>query len=133
MTSNNRWCSPHADRHGVGVDIHLHDPGESGAAQLRAIAERTRALGLDGRVTVSHAYCLGELDDRVFAATAGALADSGVSVMTNGPAGPMPPVLRLRGHGVRVFAGSDNIRTPGGPTAPRTCSNAPAPSACATS
>ncbi len=99
-----------AERHGVGVDLHLHDPGESGAAQLRAVAARTAALGLDGRVTVSHAYCLGELDDHGFGSTAQALAGAGVSIMTNGPAGPMPPVLRLREHGVRVFAGSDNIR-----------------------
>ena len=99
-----------AERHGVGVDIHLHDPGEQGAAQLRAIAARTTALGLSGRVTVSHAYCLGDVEDAVFARTARALADAQVSVLTNGPAGPMPPVLRLREAGVRVFAGSDNIR-----------------------
>ncbi|MFJ6217168.1 amidohydrolase family protein [Streptomyces sp. NPDC092296] len=99
-----------AERHGVGVDLHLHDPGEAGAAQLRAIADRTAALGLGGRVTVSHAYCLGEVGGAVFARTAAVLARAGVSILTNGPAGPMPPVLRLREAGVRVFAGSDNIR-----------------------
>ncbi|WP_433424210.1 amidohydrolase family protein [Microtetraspora malaysiensis] len=99
-----------AERHGVGVDIHLHDPGEIGAGQLRDIAARTAALGLRGRVTVSHAYCLGEVADATLARTASALAAAGVSILTNGPAGPMPPVLRLREAGVRVFAGSDNIR-----------------------
>ncbi|MGW5232953.1 amidohydrolase family protein [Streptomyces nodosus] len=99
-----------AERHGTGVDIHLHDPGEAGAAQLRAVAARTGALGLGGRVTVSHAYCLGDVEAATFARTAAALAQAGVSVLTNGPAGPMPPVLRLRESGVRVFAGSDNIR-----------------------
>ncbi|AXI76256.1 amidohydrolase family protein [Peterkaempfera bronchialis] len=99
-----------AERHGVGVDLHLHDPREVGAAQLRDIAARTAALGLGGRVTVSHAYCLGDIDDATFARTASALAEAGVSILTNGPAGPMPPVLRLREAGVRVFAGSDNIR-----------------------
>ena len=34
-----------AGRYGAGVDIHLHDPGELGALQIRMIAERTRALG----------------------------------------------------------------------------------------
>ncbi|WP_084464204.1 amidohydrolase family protein [Microtetraspora fusca] len=99
-----------AERHGVGVDIHLHDPGEIGAGQLRDIAARTAALGLGGRVTVSHAYCLGEVADATLARTASALAAAGVSILTNGPAGSMPPVLRLREAGVRVFAGSDNIR-----------------------
>ena len=99
-----------AERHGCGVDLHLHDPAEQGAAQLRSIAARTTALGLAGRVTVSHAYCLGELDAPRFAQTAQALAAAGVSILTNGPAGPMPPVLALREYGVRVFAGSDNVR-----------------------
>ncbi|OBG40904.1 MULTISPECIES: amidohydrolase family protein [Mycolicibacter] len=99
-----------ADRHGAGIDIHLHDPGTLGTGQLRAIAERTRALGLGGKVTVSHAYALGQVDGDEVDRTATALAAAGVAILTNGPAGTMPPVLRLRDHGVRVFAGSDNIR-----------------------
>lgn len=99
-----------ADRHGAGIDIHLHDPGTLGTGQLRAIAERTRTLGLGGKVTVSHAYALGQVDDDDVDRTATALAAAGVAILTNGPAGTMPPVLRLRDHGVRVFAGSDNIR-----------------------
>ncbi|MFF9479585.1 amidohydrolase family protein [Streptomyces sp. NPDC014733] len=99
-----------AERHGAGVDIHLHDGGESGTAQLRAVAERTAALGLGGTVTVSHAYALGQVDGPELDRTATALAAAGVSIMTNGPRDTMPPVLRLRAHGVRVFAGSDNIR-----------------------
>ena len=52
-----------AERHGVGVDIHLHDPGPLGAFELREIARRTTAAGLGGRVAVSHAYALGAIDD----------------------------------------------------------------------
>lgn len=99
-----------AERHGAGIDIHLHDGGDLGARQLHAIAERTKTLGLGGKVTVSHAYCLGQIDEASVDRTATALAGAGVSLMTNGPAGTMPPVLRLREHGVLVFAGSDNIR-----------------------
>ncbi|ROQ31585.1 cytosine deaminase [Streptomyces sp. PanSC19] len=99
-----------AERHGKGVDLHLHDGGETGTAQLRDIAARTAALGLGGRVAVSHAYALGDVDDAELDRTATALAAAGVAIMTNGPSGPVPPVLRLREHGVRVFAGSDNVR-----------------------
>ncbi|MFD8644942.1 amidohydrolase [Streptomyces zaomyceticus] len=99
-----------AGRHGKGVDLHLHDGGETGTAQLRNIAARTAALGLGGTVAVSHAYALGDVDDAELDRTAAALAAAGVAIMTNGPSGPMPPVLRLRERGVRVFAGSDNIR-----------------------
>ena len=100
-----------AERKGRGVDIHLHDPGPLGAFELRAIAARTVAAGLQGRVAVSHAYALGGIDDAEFGRTAEALARAGVAIMTNAPGvGPMPPVLRLHAAGVTVFAGSDNIR-----------------------
>jgi cytosine/adenosine deaminase-related metal-dependent hydrolase len=100
-----------AERHGVGVDIHLHDPGPLGCSELRQIAARTAAAGLHGRVAVSHAFALGGVDDSEFERTAEALARAGVAIMTNGPGPvPMPPVKRLVAAGVTVFAGSDNIR-----------------------
>jgi cytosine deaminase len=100
-----------AERHGVPVDIHLHDPGELGAWELRRIAARAKAAGLQGRVAVSHAYALGSVGEATLARTAAALAEGGVAIMTNGPGTEtMPPVLRLRAEGVTVFAGSDNIR-----------------------
>lgn len=100
-----------AERHGVGIDIHLHDLGPLGCSELRRIAQRTEASGLNGRVAVSHAYALGGVDDSEFGRTAETLARAGVAIMSNG-AGPvpMPPVKRLTDHGVVVFTGSDNIR-----------------------
>lgn len=100
-----------AGRHGAGLDIHLHDPGPLGCFELRQIAMRAAALGLQGRVAVSHAFALGAVDDGEFGRTAEALASADVAIMTNGPGPvPMPPVKRLIKAGVRVFAGSDNIR-----------------------
>src|SRR5690606_7051045 len=52
-----------AERHDVDVDIHLHEPGELGAFSMELIAERTRALGWQGRVVISHAFCLGGVDE----------------------------------------------------------------------
>jgi cytosine/adenosine deaminase-related metal-dependent hydrolase len=100
-----------AERHAVPIDIHLHDPGELGAFELRRIAAHARAAGMAGRVAVSHAYALGEVGEATLARTAAALAEAGVAIMTNGP-GPeaMPPIRRLVAEGVEVFAGSDNIR-----------------------
>ncbi len=100
-----------ADRFGVGVDLHLHDPGHKGALELRAIAERTVALGLQGRVTVSHGFALATVDDRTLDLTVDALAGAGVSILTSAPGtGALIPVARLREAGVTVFAGSDNVR-----------------------
>jgi len=100
-----------AERHAAKVDIHLHEPGEQGIRQLLAIAERTRALNLAGRVAVSHAYALGEVPLDTVDRTAAALAEAGVAIMTNAPGDrPFPPVMRLSDAGVHVFAGNDNIR-----------------------
>jgi cytosine/adenosine deaminase-related metal-dependent hydrolase len=100
-----------AERHGRRIDIHLHDAGTLGAFELRRIAARTRALGLQGRVAVSHAFALGMLNDAELHATAQALAQAGVAIMTSGPgADAMPPLRALLQEGVEIFGGSDNIR-----------------------
>ena len=100
-----------ATKRGVGIDIHLHDGGEGGLAQITAIAERTRAAGLQGKVAVSHAFALGSVPTDMAARTADLLAETGVAIMSHGPGGAaIPPLKLLREHGVRVFGGSDNIR-----------------------
>ncbi len=100
-----------AERYGRMIDIHLHDFAELGAFELRRIAERSAAAGLQGRVAVSHAFALGGLDPATFDRTAEALARGGVAIMTAVPGPvPMPPVEPLTAAGVIVFAGSDNIR-----------------------
>ena len=53
-----------AEKFGRGVDIHLHEPGEMGAFSMELIIERTVALGMQGKVMVSHAFCLGMPDQR---------------------------------------------------------------------
>ena len=100
-----------ADRRGVGVDIHLHDFGTLGAFTVEEICARTVALGMQGRVAISHAYSLGDLDPDAARRIGGRIAAAGVSIMTNAPGDhAFPPVALLRGEGVNVFAGSDNIR-----------------------
>lgn len=100
-----------AQRFGRGIDIHLHDRDAAGNAQLRDIAARTIAIGMQHRVTVSHAFSLGTPDESDFARTADALAEAGVHILTSSPSiGIVPPVHALRARGVVIHAGSDNIR-----------------------
>lgn len=100
-----------AERHGRRIDVHLHDPGTLGSFELRRVAAHAERRGLQGRVVVSHAYCLGDVDGEELARTADALARAGVAILTNAPGdGAMPPVLALRAAGVEVIGGTDNIR-----------------------
>lgn len=100
-----------AERHGVGIDIHLHDGGMQGISEIEEIARRTKAIGLGGKVTISHAYALGEVSSDAVQRTAQLLAEAGVAILTTAPgARAFPPVLLLRDAGVNVFSGNDNIR-----------------------
>ncbi|PBB89424.1 cytosine deaminase [Mesorhizobium sp. WSM3864] len=100
-----------AEKHGAGIDIHLHDGGTLGLFEIEEIAARSTALGMQGKVAVSHAYALGDISADALAKAGELLAASGVAIMTNAPGNhPFPPVAALRKAGVTVFAGSDNIR-----------------------
>jgi cytosine deaminase len=100
-----------ADKRGVSVDIHLHEPNMMGIFSIEEIATRTAALGMQGKVVISHAYGLGDVPLDTVRRTADTLAKAGVAIMTNAPgARPFPPVMELRKAGVTVFGGSDNIR-----------------------
>ncbi|MEU6933819.1 amidohydrolase [Streptomyces sp. NPDC046374] len=100
-----------AERHGLGLDIHLHDRGETGLAPLRDIAARTRALGLQGRVTVSHAFAVAQLSGHELDAMADVLSGAGVALTTVAlSATTILPFRRLAERGVRVGLGSDGVR-----------------------
>lgn len=99
-----------AEKYGRGIDIHLHEGGPLGLFELDLIAERTRALDLSGKVTVSHAYCLGDASPDALAAIADTLARSGVAILTAADSPSMPPLRPLWAAGVNVFCGNDNIR-----------------------
>ncbi|SED67742.1 Cytosine/adenosine deaminase [Rhizobiales bacterium GAS188] len=105
-----------AQRHGRPIDIHLHEPGEMGAFSMDLIFERTRALGMQGKVTVSHAFCLGTPDRDLVDPLIAELAALDIAIMTTAPASrPAPPVRRLREAGIRICSGSDGIRDTWGP------------------
>lgn len=100
-----------AENRGAGIDIHLHDGGDGGLAQILDIARRTEAAGLQGKVAVSHAFALGSVTADTAARAADVLAKAGVAIMSHGPGGAtIPPLKLLKEHGVEVFGGSDNIR-----------------------
>jgi cytosine/creatinine deaminase len=105
-----------AAQYGAGIDLHLHDLGSLGAWELELIAERTRDAGLAGRVTVSHAYGLGQLDHAYQDRIIDQLAQAGVTILTAAVYSfPVPPIKRLRAAGVNVACGHDGIRDLWGP------------------
>ena len=100
-----------AERQGVGIDIHLHEPGELGLFSLQEICARTRAHAMQGQVTVSHGFCLGGIPESKQQAAAALMAEAGVALVSHGAGGAtLPPLFLLADAGVRVFCGNDDIR-----------------------
>jgi cytosine/adenosine deaminase-related metal-dependent hydrolase len=100
-----------ADRFGREIDIHLHEPGPLGAFAVELIAERTKALGLQGRVTISHAFCLGMVEESYLEKLIGLLVDNRITIQSAGAGGtPLPPIKKLVNAGVTVCIGTDGVR-----------------------
>ena len=105
-----------AEKHGKPIDIHLHEPDELGAFSLEMILDHTRALGMQGQVTISHAFCLGMADQDRARALIAELAKEQVHIATvASPHRPVPSAAELRSAGIQLCAGSDGIRDTWGP------------------
>ncbi|OZI31090.1 cytosine deaminase [Bordetella genomosp. 10] len=100
-----------AERHASPIDIHLHEPGAMGAFSLGLILDRAEAHGLQGRVAISHGFCLGEVTQPERDALLARMARLGVVLITSAPASrPVPPLMACRDAGVVVVGGNDGIR-----------------------
>ncbi|MGC4190726.1 MAG: amidohydrolase family protein [Thermomicrobiales bacterium] len=106
-----------ATKYDVDIDIHLHEPGELGAFAIELIADRTKALGYQGRVVISHAIALGSVDDARFDRLIEQILDNDIAIMSHAPGGlrPIPEIKRVRAAGVRMCTGNDGIRDAWGP------------------
>jgi cytosine/creatinine deaminase len=99
-----------AKKHGKGVDIHLHEGGSLGVFSTELILDRTRSLGMKGKVAISHAFCLGMEDWNRVEALLAALADQDVAILTTGaPSREVPAVKRVLAAGLRMGAGCDGV------------------------
>ncbi|MDQ0382430.1 amidohydrolase family protein [Amycolatopsis thermophila] len=100
-----------AERYGVAVDVHLHEPGELGLFSLGLIIERTRALDLRGKVTISHAFTLAHTPPPQLDDVLAEMAELDISVATVAPPGRGTlPLTRLTEAGIRVGLGDDGQR-----------------------
>ncbi len=105
-----------AVKHGVPIDIHLHETGDLGAFTMELIFERVRANGMQGKFVISHAFALGMNDHLRVGRLIEEIAALDIGIATTGaPSATVPSVKRLREAGVRMGAGCDGIRDTWGP------------------
>lgn len=101
-----------AQKYDVDIDIHVHEPGELGAFSIDLIVERTRVLGYQGRVVISHAFALGGVDEDRLAGLVEKIVENDIVIMSHGPGGHrvIPNIKKLRAAGVRLISGNDGIQ-----------------------
>lgn len=100
-----------AERHGCGLDIHLHSGGDLGKFEYELIVDRIRRTGLHGKVNVSHGFALGELTEADSARMLEDFAELGVSWTTVAPVrtAPLPWKEMAQSH-IGLGLGTDGIR-----------------------
>lgn len=105
-----------AQQYNVDLDIHLHEPGALGAFAVELVAERTQVLGWQGRVTLSHVFCLGMVEPDYLNRLIDLLLENRITIMSLGSGhGPFPPLKKLYQAGVRLCTGTDGVRDTWGP------------------
>ncbi|WP_420489360.1 amidohydrolase [Neobacillus niacini] len=94
----------------AGIDIHLHEGGETGIKAIKLLADLTEQAGLQGKVTVSHAFSLASLSAGADEEMANRLASLGISIASSVPIGKsVMPIPLLQQQGVKVLLGNDSI------------------------
>lgn len=115
-----------AAKHGKPLDLHLDEHLDASRTQFDAVIERTRALGMAGKVVASHCSALSALEPRDAARVIEGFATAGIGVVTlpaanlflqGRDAAKLAPrgvtrIVELQNAGVTVAAASDNIQDP---------------------
>jgi len=100
-----------AEKYQVEVDIHLHEPAHLGVFSTELVLERTRALGMKGKVTMSHAYDLGGVNEATTRRLIDEFAELDIAMASVAPAAPHQlPLVQLVEAGVRFGLGEDGQR-----------------------
>ncbi len=101
---------------GVGIDVHLHERGTLGAFAMELTVELTEQFGLQGRVALSHAPAIADIDPEPARRLADRLAAASISLATATVYNtPVMPVAMLAEAGVTLASGNDGIRDLWGP------------------
>lgn len=92
------------------VDIHLHDGGKLGMYTIRRLTELVEEAKWQGRVNISHAYCMGDSSIKEVEDIAERLSELSISIATTVPINiQAPPIPLLYKKGVKVHIINDNI------------------------
>ncbi|WP_102716141.1 amidohydrolase [Paenibacillus castaneae] len=94
----------------AGIDIHLHDGNEAGKQTLIRLVDLIEEAGLQGKVTVSHAFWFAGARPEEAEEVAGRMASLGMTIASTVPIGRMMmPLPMLYSQGVKVKLATDSL------------------------
>ncbi|WP_313000000.1 amidohydrolase [Chryseobacterium gleum] len=98
--------------HHKGIDIHLHETGESGMKTISYLIDKAiENPELQGKTFVSHAFALAHLSSKETEQIAEKLAAAKVGIASSVPfKGKVMPIPTLKKYGVNVLVGNDNVQ-----------------------
>jgi len=98
--------------HGKGIDIHLHESGDSGMKTIHYLIDKAiENPRLQGKTFISHAFALGHLPPKETEHIAERLAAGKVGIASSVPfRGTIMPIPVLKKYGVEVMIGNDNVQ-----------------------
>ncbi|QBJ86249.1 deaminase [Chryseobacterium gleum] len=98
--------------HHKGIDIHLHETGESGMKTINYLIDKAiENPELQGKTFVSHAFALAHLSPKETGQIAEKLAAAKVGIASSVPfKGKVMPIPTLKKYGVNVLVGNDNVQ-----------------------
>lgn len=92
------------------IDIHLHDRGSLGIFEIKRIIHYTKALNLQGKVQISHAFALGDVSGNELKDVITGLKEADIAINTTVPLGTkVLSIPILTSEGIRVNVINDNI------------------------
>ncbi len=96
---------------GKGIDIHLHETGESGLKTVEYLIEKVNENpSLKGKTYLSHCFVLGKLDKTKQEEIAEKLGNARIGIISTIPFGNLVmPIPVLYKHHVNVMTGNDSI------------------------
>ncbi|MDR6782979.1 cytosine/adenosine deaminase-related metal-dependent hydrolase [Pedobacter africanus] len=97
--------------HHKGIDIHLHESGESGLKTINYLMDKVNENpALKGKTYLSHCFALGRLDKAKQEEMAEKLAAAQIGIVSTIPFGGLiMPIPTLMKAGVKVMTGNDSI------------------------
>lgn len=94
-----------------GIDIHLHETGESGLKTVEYLIKKVNENpSLKGKTYLSHCFVLAKLDKAKQEEAAEKLAEAQIGIVSTIPFGSLVmPIPTLYKHNVKVLTGNDSI------------------------